>query len=1158
MDRNKMKRKIAMMLCVCVLFASSAPLALAEAEDTSSEPQVATLEENQPKQPVSREKIGMKLTPNNGVVSVALTGTSGEVVDAELLTETKNSVDKQKATFDANGNASVQLTAKESGNYVVRAQYANTPSNEWAQQEIALTVKAPDEGSETGGAGTETPETPVTPENPVTPVTPENPETPVTPENPETPVTPVTPENPVTPITPETPATPATPTEEDKQFNVKLYDGNLKLDVEITGGSNREVAVTLTHEDGTVTEQKKTLFSGAANVSFSGLKAGVYAVKVAYTGTSNTTPFSGSVTIYDENALPKPNENTYRKIVANASVNGQKIGVQVTDSGYNTYDAASGEMKVQPKTLVVTLIGGPSTKTIKTDTAFAEFTDLPAGQYTVTVAYDGHADAALESTISGLTVAQNTQAIIATASTDIGKISVDIYEAASDKELTVTLLDEKGSRVGRMTTIGKGILIFENLSAGKYTVTVNYTTPVEGVSEVKIGELAVYDKEHPEPLPTEQIEATATVSGQTIGISATKYAEGSTLKATLSTGEQITLNNGQGEFTNVPAGVYSVIVSYDGTDDGQCVIKDLKVETQSIAQAITATATAGVKRIDVDVTAASPMSVVATLMQNGQPKDTRSIAAGVGKVSFENLAAGTYSVSVNYAPAQTGVAATVIDNLNVTEENVKIAISGVTPGENKLTVSGTAKPNEPVMISTVPDGGSTIVNADANGKFSAELARTAGTYTEVSAQYVSDAASRVTLKGTFVVTGTVTKPGLEVDDLYNNSLTVVAKTTAGVTVYLKTGDYEQTLVADNRGIVRFTLPHTYAQGTRFTLTVYYGAGNSMSYNVEATVGGTPYYKLFKRGSRGDGVYALTSRLSEMGYPVSPTNYYSDSVAAAVRLFQSANGLSADGMAGKLTQEKLYSVSAIGYSESGQTYPTLVRGDRGMALLYTLQQRLKDLGYYTIRVDGIFGSGTQRAVRWFQSVNGLSVTGKADNATQQLLYSAQAKAASGYSPDSYDTLSRSNRYKAAVVPLQRRLKALGYLSGSADGYFGSNTYRAVRNFQSRNGLSVTGVADSGTQQLLYSSSARPASGSSSSGSGSSTGYRLLYWGCRGDAVKRLQQALIDAGYKSYVRSADGIYGQWTYDAVRAYQKDVGLSVDGIAGKNTQNKLYGTKY
>ena len=933
-------------------------------------------------------------------------------------------------------------------------------------------------------------------------------------------------------------ATPGTQNENKISATASADIGKISVDI-YNAASDKELTVTLLDEKNSNVGQKT--ITGKGILTFENLSAGKYKVKVNY-----TTPVEGvseveigELVVYDkEHPEPLPTE----QIKATATVSGQTISISATEYA-------------EGSTLKATLSTGEQ---ITLNEGQGKFTNVPAGVYSVTVSYDGTNDG--QCVIKELKVETQSiaQAISATASTDIGKISVDIYNAASDKELTVTLLDEKDSRVGQMTTTGKGILTFENLSAGKYKVKVNYTTPVEGVSEVEIGELVVYDKEHPEPLPTEQIKATATVSGQTISISATEYAEGSTLKATLSTGEQITLNEGQGKFTNVPAGVYSVTVSYDGTNDGQCVIKELKVETQSIAQAITATATAGVKRIDVDVTAASPMSVVVTLMQNGQPKDTRSIAAGVGKVSFENLAAGTYSVSVNYAPAQTGVAATVIDNLNVTEENVKIALTGVTPGENKLTVSGTAKPNEPVMISTVPDGGSTIVNAGADGKFSAELARTAGTYTEVSAQYVSDAASRVTLKGTFVVTGTVTKPGLEVDDLYNNSLTVVAKTTAGVTVYLKTGDYEQTLVADNRGIVRFTLPHTYAQGTRFTLTVYYGAGNSMSYNVEATVGGAPYYKLFKRGSRGDGVYALTSRLSEMGYPVSPTNYYSDSVAAAVRLFQSANGLSADGMAGKLTQEKLYSVSAIGYSESGQTYPTLVRGDRGMALLYTLQQRLKDLGYYTIRVDGIFGSGTQRAVRWFQSVNGLSVTGKADNATQQLLYSAQAKAASGYSPDSYDTLSRSNRYKAAVVPLQRRLKALGYLSGSADGYFGSNTYRAVRNFQSRNGLSVTGVADSGTQQLLYSSSARPASGSSSSGSGTSTGYRLLYWGCRGDAVKRLQQALIDAGYKSYVRSADGIYGQWTYDAVRAYQRDVGLSVDGIAGKNTQNKLYGTKY
>ena len=1093
MDRNKMKRKIAMMLCVCVLFASSAPLALAEA--TSSEPQVAAT--TQMEEPTMGDTADASDT--TGTSNTANTGDTADTGDNNKNEPDgdKNKTDSPTGDSDNNtepGTGDNNKTDSPTGgsdNSDNNTEPDTGDNNKTDSPTVAEPIK-PGEGGPTGGTGS---------------------------------------------------ATPGTQNENKISATASADIGKISVDI-YNAASDKELTVTLQDEGGSNVGQKT--ITGKGILVFENLSAGKYTVTVNY-----TTPVAGvseveigELVVYDkEHPEPLPTE----QIEATATVSGQTISISATKYA-------------EGSTLKATLSTGEQITLNKGQgKGQGEFTNVPAGVYSVTVSYDGTNDG--QCVIKELKVETQSiaQAISATASTDIGKISVDIYEAASDKELTVTLLDEKDSRVGQMTTTGKGILVFENLSAGKYKVTVNYTTPVAGVSAVKIEELSVYDKEHPEPLPTEQIKATATVSGQTIGISATEYAEGSTLKATLNpTGQQITLNKGQGEFTNVPAGVYSVIVSYDGTDDGQCVIKELKVETQSIAQAITATATAGVKRIDVDVTAASPMSVVATLMQNGQPKDTRSIAAGVGKVSFENLAAGTYSVSVNYAPAQIGVAATVIDNLNVTEENVKIALTGVTPGENKLTVSGTAKPNERITISTVPDGGSVIVTAGADGKFTAELARTAGTYTAVSAQYVGDEASRVTLQGTFVVTGTVTKPGLEVDDLYNNSLTVVAKTTAGVTVYLKTGDYEQTLVADNRGIVRFTLPHTYAQGTRFTLTVYYGAGNSMSYNVEATVGGTPYYKLFKRGSRGDGVYALTSRLSEMGYPVSPTDYYSDSVAAAVRLFQSANGLSADGMAGKLTQEKLYSVSAIGYSESGQTYPTLVRGDRGMALLYTLQQRLKDLGYYTIRVDGIFGSGTQRAVRWFQSVNGLSVTGKADNATQQLLYSAQAKAASGYSPDSYDTLSRSNRYKAAVVPLQRRLKALGYLSGSADGYFGSNTYRAVRNFQSRNGLSVTGVADSGTQQLLYSSSARPASGSSSSGSGTSTGYRLLYWGCRGDAVKRLQQALIDAGYKSYVRSADGIYGQWTYDAVRAYQRDVGLSVDGIAGKNTQNKLYGTKY
>ena len=64
------------------------------------------------------------------------------------------------------------------------------------------------------------------------------------------------------------------------------------------------------------------------------------------------------------------------------------------------------------------------------------------------------------------------------------------------------------------------------------------------------------------------------------------------------------------------------------------------------------------------------------------------------------------------------------------------------------------------------------------------------------------------------------------------------------------------------------------------------------------------------------------------------------------------------------------------------------------------------------------------------------------------------------------------------------------------------------------------------------------------------------GSKGDDVKKLQTALIDAGYDVGSTGADGSYGPKTQAAVKQYQKDNGLQVDGIAGKNTQGSLYST--
>lgn len=69
------------------------------------------------------------------------------------------------------------------------------------------------------------------------------------------------------------------------------------------------------------------------------------------------------------------------------------------------------------------------------------------------------------------------------------------------------------------------------------------------------------------------------------------------------------------------------------------------------------------------------------------------------------------------------------------------------------------------------------------------------------------------------------------------------------------------------------------------------------------------------------------------------------------------------------------------------------------------------------------------------------------------------------------------------------------------------------------------------------------------------YTTLRNGSRGDDVKKLQESLKAAGYNIGSAGVDGIYGNQTAAAVKAYQQANGLSVDGIAGNQTLGKLYG---
>lgn len=251
-----------------------------------------------------------------------------------------------------------------------------------------------------------------------------------------------------------------------------------------------------------------------------------------------------------------------------------------------------------------------------------------------------------------------------------------------------------------------------------------------------------------------------------------------------------------------------------------------------------------------------------------------------------------------------------------------------------------------------------------------------------------------------------------------------------------------------------------------------------------------------------------------------------------------------------------SVTAPAHSATpaATTQGSLKLGSKGESVKQ-VQRKLKDLGFYTGHVDGDFGEGTEKAVKAFQKQYGLTVDGKVGSNTMAKLSSARAtaKPAATATPRPTATPSYSaNTYLrygdsgAKVKQMQERLIKLGYLSGKADGDFGSATEAAVIAFQKRHCPYSDGIAGPDTLKALYSSSAKPTS--SSAGVSGVT----LEKGSKGDAVRTLQSRLKKLGY--YTGTVDGDFGDGTVAAVKAFQRANGLTADGRAGTSTLNKLY----
>ncbi len=138
--------------------------------------------------------------------------------------------------------------------------------------------------------------------------------------------------------------------------------------------------------------------------------------------------------------------------------------------------------------------------------------------------------------------------------------------------------------------------------------------------------------------------------------------------------------------------------------------------------------------------------------------------------------------------------------------------------------------------------------------------------------------------------------------------------------------------------------------------------------------------------------------------------------------------------------------------------------------------------------------------------------------------------------------------AQVSDLQRRLQASGCYDGSITGYFGELTREAVIRCQQKLGLTPDGIVGSATYNAL-------AGGGNSGTGGSYPSYgEVLRLGDRGQGVTDLQNRLRSLGY--FYGNVDGVFGSETQSAVTQFQRDRGITADGIVGAEVYAALNNT--
>src|SRR5699024_4708047 len=126
----------------------------------------------------------------------------------------------------------------------------------------------------------------------------------------------------------------------------------------------------------------------------------------------------------------------------------------------------------------------------------------------------------------------------------------------------------------------------------------------------------------------------------------------------------------------------------------------------------------------------------------------------------------------------------------------------------------------------------------------------------------------------------------------------------------------------------------------------------------------------------------------------------------------------------------------------------------------------------------------------------------------------------------------------ISQLKKDLKALGCgnFPTNPSGTYGTITKNVVKDFQKYANLPQTGIADTKTLNKIKEVLNPP--------------YKS---GDRGIAVTQLKKDLRQLGYGNFPANPSNVYGAVTANVVKSFQKDNGLTANGIANQDTLNKI-----